>query len=55
MTSSAGCPKLATYTDKEQDILEADISLLAMDSPLRGAMNDYANLRAQVRACNGRY
>lgn len=51
--SSNACPSLRIYAEKEQIQLAAAISKLAPDNPLRAAMDDYDNLRRQVRACNG--
>ena len=47
----AGCPVAVRYSNVQQDNLEANLSVLSLDNPLRGAFDDYANLRKQVEKC----
>lgn len=47
------CPKLAYYSGEEQDEAHIELSKLNQGNILIRFMNDYGNLRQQVRICNG--
>ena len=51
MTSSAGCPVPVLYSDAHQDALRKSMTYLPLNDPLRGAMDDYENLRKQSQKC----
>lgn len=53
-TTYSACPSLREYTTEEQDQLYVATSKLDVNNPVRMALDDYANLRNQVRACHGR-
>lgn len=45
------CPPIISYTQVQESALAAAIKMLPADSPLVGAMVDYGQLRATIRAC----
>ena len=45
------CPSMRTYSAAEQSALADAVAALAAGSPLIWAVEDYAALRASVRAC----
>lgn len=52
-TLSNGCPALKNYTAEEQDKIHIEMRTLSKNSELRTVLQDYENLRDQVRACRG--
>lgn len=49
---ATACPALHQWTTSQQDTLAAELDMLPPGSLLIPAMEDYAKLRAEVRACN---
>lgn len=49
--NAAGCPALVDYSNQQQDSIKSALKPLPSNSPLRSAMDDYANLRKQTRDC----
>jgi hypothetical protein len=45
------CPQVVTYTDAQLDAIQQSINRLPKNDPLRGAMQDYENLRDDARYC----
>jgi hypothetical protein len=45
------CPPVANYTDAQLAAIQQSIDRLAKDDPLRGALQDYENLRDDSRYC----
>jgi len=48
---SNACPPLRPWTNDQQDTMAAEIDMLPPGSLLIPAMEDYAKLRAEIRAC----
>lgn len=45
------CQDVKEWSPAEQVGMANDMALLPADSPVRGAMIDYARMRAEARAC----
>ena len=45
------CPRVVDYTDAQLTAIQQSINRLPKDDPLRGAMQDYENLRDDARYC----
>ena len=47
----ATCPALKSYTRPQMEAAMAELATIPEDSQITAMMNDYGDLRAQVRAC----
>ena len=50
--SAVQCPQVVNYTDAQLDAIQRSINRLPKNDPLRGAMQDYEQLRDDARYCN---
>ena len=52
--AATSCPVPRHWTNSQQDEIEANFATLPSDSPLIGVGIEWARLRAESRACEGR-
>jgi hypothetical protein len=45
------CPRVVKYSNPQLDAIQKSINRLPANDPLRGAMQDYENLRDDSRVC----
>lgn len=52
-SSNNACPSLTNYTPEFQAKAHLEMTFIDHDAAIRIMMNDYGNLRDQVRKCKG--
>ena len=53
LTATSNCLPLREWSVEDQQNMKADLETLPDNSPLIKAMQDYAAMRAETRACQG--